>query len=126
MGKERHGLEHGFPRSQIIHRKHREQANMARAELEEHLGEPSEAFFPPHQEEPDTIGYIVFDSSNGKTNGRVRVRRERETIATPQDVENRMRQQLETCVVVEHLGQMTPQWWRFKFNHIEEIVPLLD
>ncbi len=40
------------------------------------------------------------------------------TMATEEDIKRRMREQNETCVIVEHLGQMTPQRNRYKFNHL--------
>ncbi len=92
----------------------------AKDEIRMYLGEPSAAFYPP--DFSGNTDNVIFLSEARKRKER---RNYRGTIATKEDIENRIREQLETCVVVQHLGQMTPQWRRYMFNHAEEVFALM-
>lgn len=112
---ERHGRERGLVVRLFRLRRNQDAARRAEEELTMFkTGEPSQAFYPP----PDNVVFLSKEA-------RRRNRKYKGTIATKEDIENRIREQNETCVVVERLGQMTPQWWRYKFNHIEEIIELM-
>jgi len=125
MGKqERHGFERGFNRAKIKHRKHTEQSNIARSQLQEYLGEPSMAFFPKNKDNEETVIYLADKIKERKEKSR----RERQSVATAQDIANRIREQNERCVEYEHLvghpAKLPIPWLRYRVKHWEEIQAL--
>ena len=113
---ERHGRERGSVVRIFRYKRNQEAAKRAEEELKMfNKGEPSQAFYPPPEN-------VIFLSEEEKFR---RNKNYRGTIATKEDIENRIREQLETCVVVRHMGQMTPQWRKYMFNHAEEVFALM-
>lgn len=105
---ERHGRERGSIIRLFRHRRNQEAARVAEEELRMfRTGEPSQAFYPPSEK-------VIFLSERYKG-----------TIASKKDMKERIREQNETCATLYYLGQMTPQWNRYMFNHLEEVVALL-
>ncbi len=105
-----HGKRGGFIRSFLRHERYQEAANRAEEELRMfNIGEPSEAFFPQKK------------SKSRRT-------KERGTIATAQDIQNRIREQQERYVEYEHYaghpGNLTMPWRRFGVKYRKQIQEL--
>ena len=128
MGRqERHGLEHGFFRAQIKRRKNHEESRRADEELKDFqrsTGEPSKAFFPPSLPGEENIIFLADKLKKRKESQR----RERETVATPQDIANRIREQLERYIELEHYAghpaKLPPEWRRIGIKYWDEIQAL--
>ena len=114
---ERHGRERGLVVRLFRLRRNQDAATRAEEQLRMFkIGELSQAFYPPQDN-------LIFLSERKKS----RINSEyKGTIATKEDIKKRIKEQNETCVAVEHLGLMTPQWRRYKFNHAEEIFALMS
>lgn len=105
---ERHGRERGSVIRLFRFRRNQEAERLAEEELRMfRMGEPSQAFYPPSEK-------VIFLSQ-----------RQRATVASKKDIAERIREQNETCATLYVLGQMTPQWNRYLFRHLEEVTALL-
>lgn len=123
MSLERKHRPGGHFRSLRRYGQYREAAQRAEEEIKIFkIGEPSEAFYPPF--ETDNVIYLADRRKKPQT---LEVREE-ESIATPQDIENRRREQLERYVWQEHVaghrGNLTMALRRFGLRHKDEIKEL--
>jgi hypothetical protein len=118
----------GFPRPIRWFRQNQESVRLAEEKLKEYqksVGEqPSAAIYPENTDDNETVIYLADKTKKRK----VKRRRERISIATPSDIVNRYREQLERYVEYEHYaghpGNLTLPWRRFGVKHREQIQKL--
>ena len=113
----------GYFRSLRRLSENQERATRAEEELRDFqkgVGEPSVAFFPFREN-------VVFLSDKLKK-GNESQKREKETVATPQDIESRIREQLERYIELEyyagHPAKLPLEWRRIGIKYWDEIQAL--
>ncbi len=117
----------GFFRSVRRHSENQEGARRAEEELRDFqkgVGEPSAAFYPLNTGNDETVIYLADKIKERKA----KRRRERESVATPRDLANRHRKQLERYIELEHYAghpaKVPPEWRRLGVKYWDEIQAL--
>lgn len=126
MAVERKNHPGGHYRSIRRFKEYRESARRADKEIVMfNPGEPSEAFFPGPSESESEV--VIYQATGGKKS-RASAREERETVATPHDIEERRKVQLIRCLrefyKAKHPANMPAPYRRYLVKYWEEIIDL--